>query len=238
MIDFNHGALKSKAAIPTTAMLDAAVRPSAPRDYLGGSRLGEPCARKLQYEFLGRPSPFGASTHNIFAIGHAGEASVAELLKGVGFDLRTHGKDGLQFGFSVAGGRIRGHIDGVICGGSAEMGPFPYLWESKWVGAKYWNAIVKKGVAVERPVYAGQIAIYQAYMELTENPALLSIGNRDTGEVAFERVPFNPQLAQNLSDKGVAILKACDAGEWLPRAYASSSFFECKWCPHSAECWA
>lgn len=243
MIDFNHGALKSKAAVPDTAMLDAAAQKLAAtqprRPYLGGSRLGEPCARKLQYEYLGRPdSPRKASTHNIFAIGHAGEDAVAQLLKAAGLDLRTHDRSGSQFGFSVAGDRIRGHIDGVVCGGPATLGPYPFLWENKWVAAKYWNAIVKKGVAAERPVYAGQVSIYQAYMGLEENPALFSVGNRDTGEVAFERLPFDARRAQEASDRGVSILTACEAGEWLPRAYASSTFYECKWCPHSAECWA
>lgn len=244
VIDFNHSALKSKAAVPTTEMLDGAAaslqRQQERRSYLGGSRLGEACARKLQYEYLGRPDtrPFTAKTHIIFATGHALEDEVAKLLRGAGFDLRTHDKEGQQFGFSVAGDRIRGHIDGVVCGGPSHLGPYPYLWESKWVAAKYWGAIVKKGVAAERPVYTGQVAIYQAYMGLEDNAALFSIGNRDTGEIAFERLPFDARRAQEVSDRGVSILTACEAGEWLPRAYASSSFYECKWCPFSAECWA
>lgn len=240
-LDFNHGALKKRPGVPTAEMLDrgAATLASSKRDYLGGSRLGEECARKLQYEFEGAAAkPLSASLHNIFAIGHAGEDAVATLLRAAGFDLRTHRPNRSQFGFETAGGRIRGHIDGVICGGPEEFGPYPYLWENKWVGAKYWTAIIKNGVRAERPVYAGQIATYQAYMDLTAHPALFSFGNRDTGEVAFERVPFDARLAQECTDRGVLVLKASEAGERLPRPYASADFFKCKFCDFAKECWS
>jgi hypothetical protein len=242
-LDFNHGTLKQRSAVPTAEMLDGAAAVLEAREprrnYLGASRLGDACARKLQYEFLGVPQErqLDAKTHLVFSAGHSAEAAVALLLKGAGFDLRTHKASGAQFGFSVANERIRGHIDGVICDGPTAFGPYPYLWENKAVANKYWQAIVKKGVAVERPVYAGQVATYQAYMDLTEHPALFSIVNRDTGEIAFERLPFDAKLAQACSDRGVAVLQACDAGETLPRAYARSDFFECRFCPFHDRCW-
>lgn len=238
-LDFNSGALKKGATVPTGELLDdaAASLMSPPRAYLGGSRLGEECARKLQYEYRGaKRKPIGATTHNIFAIGHASEDAVAKLLGEI-FDLRTEKPNGKQFGFSVAGGRIAGHIDGVICGGPEELGPYPYLWEAKAVAHKYWMAIKRNGVAKERPVYAGQVATYQAYMELTENPALFSVCNRDTGEVYFERMPFDPALAQECSDRGVSVLQAEDAGELLPRPYPDETFFKCRFCDFAEECW-
>lgn len=239
MLDFNHGALNGNP-VPSGEMLDgaAAALMSAPRAYLGGSRLGEECARKLQYEFRGaQRKPIPAKTHNIFAIGHASEDAVAQLLAKI-FDLRTHRRDGKQFGFSVANNRIAGHIDGVICGGPPELGPYPYLWEAKAVAHKYWMAIKRNGVAKERPVYAGQVATYQAYMDLTDNPALFSVCNRDTGEVHFERLPFDAKLAQECSDRGVSVLQAEEAGELLPRPYPGSDFFKCRFCDFNEECWS
>lgn len=237
MLDFNHGATK-RPGIPSTERLDEAAQTlaSEPRNYLGGSRLGEECARKLQYEYLGGSIKMSARLHNIFAAGHASEAAVAELLKQI-FDLRTEKPNGRQFGFETAGGRIKGHIDGVICGGPDEFGPYPYLWEAKAVGNKYFTALVKNGVRAERPVYAGQIATYQAYMDLTANPALFSVTNRDTGAVHFERVPFDAALAQECTDRGVQVLTAVDAGEMLPRPYASADFYKCKFCDFAGECW-
>lgn len=240
MLDFNHGSQKAASAVPSTEQLDKAALKlaSKPRDYLGGSRLGEECARKLQYEYEGTPGkPIPARIQMIFDAGHASEESAAKLLRALGFDIRTHKENGFQHGFRTAGGRIRGHYDGVIVDGPDEFGPYPFLWEHKAVGHKYWNAIVKHGVAKERPVYAGQIATYQAYSELTENPALFSVMNRDTCALAFERVPFDGQLAQQCTDRGVQVLQATDAGERIPRPYPDSDFFKCRFCDFQGVCW-
>ena len=51
-----------------------------------------------------------------------------------GFVLKTEDADGHQFGFSVAGGRLRGHVDGVLIGGP-EGFSYPALWENKCLGA-------------------------------------------------------------------------------------------------------
>lgn len=237
-IDFNHGSQK-RANVPDKEMLDKAAASIAdkPRSYLGASRLGEECARKLQYEFLQTPGkPLSSRLHVIFALGHSGEDAVAAQLKATGLDLRTD-KNGRQFGFETAGGKIKGHIDGVVCGGPVDLGPYPYLWEQKWVNHKGWTALVRNGVRKERPVYAGQVAMYQAYMGLTEYPALFSFGNRDSGEIAFERVPFDARLAQECSDRGVQVIQATEAGETLPRPYSDPEFFKCKWCDFREACW-
>ena len=237
MIDFNH---RTKPGVPTTEQLDAAsaTMTGERRSYLGGSRLGEECARKLQYEYQGATGkPFPAKTQIVFAIGHASEDAVATLLRASGFTIKTHDENGFQFGFRTAGGRIKGHVDGVIIDGPKEFGPYPYLWEAKAVGNKYFNALVKHGVAKERPVYAGQVATYQAYMDLTENPALFSIVNRDTGAIEFERVPFDAKLAQECTDRGVQVLQAVESGEMIPRPYPDADFFKCKFCDYAEECW-
>jgi len=85
---------------------------------------------------------------------------------GRGFDLRTRKSDGEQFGFSVADGRLQGHVDGVIVAGP-EGFAYPALWECKCLGNKSWSDLEKKGLAISKPIYAAQVAIYQAYLELT-----------------------------------------------------------------------
>jgi hypothetical protein len=76
-----------------------------------------------------------------------------------------------------------------------------------------------------------------AYMELTENPALFTALNKDTSELYFESVAFDPQTAQDASDRGARIVEASLAGEILPRVSADSSFYLCKWCAWSDRCW-
>ncbi len=85
--------------------------------------------------------------------------------------------------------------------------------ECKSANARNWKEIVRRGVAAAKPVYAAQIALYQAYMGLADTPALFTAVNKDTAELHHELVPFDAALAQATSDKAVRVLQACDAGE-------------------------
>jgi len=252
MLDFNSRSLTSghvNAAIDAALVAGNAGTP--PRSYLGGSRLGHACERALQFEFTSTPKDEGAGFDGrllrIFGIGHALEDVAVAWLRGAGFDLYTRRgdqPDGPQFGFSVAGGRIRGHVDGVLAGGPAIPGmAFPALWECKTMNAKSWRDTASKGVAASKPVYAAQIAVYQAYMDaavpgVADNPALFTAINKDTAELHHELVPFDAAMAQRMSDRGVRILAATDAGELLPRIAAKADHFECRFCPWAARCWA
>ena len=209
------------------------------RDYLGASRIGEPCARRLVYEVTHTPQDpgkeFEGRSLRIFAAGHVFEDLAIRWLRLAGFDLRTQTREGGQFGFETAGGRIRGHVDGVIVGGPEVGLAWPALWEHKALKASSWSDTVKKGVRLSKPVYFGQMQIYMAYMGL--GSALFSALNKDSCELYHEHVPFEPATAQELSDKAVGVLRAADAGELLPRIATNPDFYLCRFCPFSARCW-
>ncbi len=225
------------------ALVDAALladqRRQRPRDYLGASRIGEPCARKLVYEYTCAPKDegkeFDGQLLRIFAAGHRFEAMTVEWLRAAGFDLRTHNRSGGQFGFSVAGGRFRGHIDGVIVGGPDIGIAWPALWEHKALKAKSWTDLVKHGVRQSKPIYFAQVQVYMAYMALAVT--VFTALNKDTQELHHEFVPFDPALAQTLSDKAVDILRAAGAGELPPRIAAAPDHYLCRWCPYARRCW-
>ena len=110
------------------------------------------------------------------------------------------------------------------------------------MNAQNWRDCVKRGVAVAKPVYAAQMAIYQAYMESTvegisRNPALFTAINKDTQELWFELVPFDAALAQRMSDRAVKVITATEAGELLPRAFNDPTHFECRMCAWQDRCW-
>jgi hypothetical protein len=123
---------------------------------------------------------------------------------------------------------------------------YPALWEHKTLGARSWKDVVTRGVVLARPVYAAQMALYQAYLDLP-NPALFTALNRETLELACELVPFDPALAQRMSDRAVDVVRACDAEELLPRAAADRTSAICRggkaggeWhppCPWQDRCW-
>ena len=210
------------------------------RKYLGASSIGDECGRKIQYRYLNYTpdanSGFSPRTLRIFEFGHNIEDYVAKWFRDAGFDLRTEDKSGAQFGFSIADGEIRGHIDGVLCGGPVDMG-YPALWENKSANDAKFKAFTRMGVAKANPTYATQIALYQAYMELTEHPALFTVVNKNTSEIYYELVEFDHRLAQASSDRAVNILTASKAGDILPRIANSKDFYLCKFCEFRETCW-
>lgn len=223
MMDFNS---ISSISGQLTALVDAGIQATraqeAARHYLGASRLGVSCERALQYEFAQAPVDYGRETGGrmlrIFERGHILEDCMVAWMRSAGFDLQTRKLDGEQFGFSVVNGRLQGHVDGVIVGGPPGFA-YPCLWETKCLGNKSWRDLEKKHLAISKPVYAAQVAIYQAYLELHENPAIFTAINADTMEIYTELVPFDAALAQRMSDRAVKIISATEAGELLPRSF-------------------
>lgn len=241
MLDFNSKSVMSDRFV---ALIDAAIDRKAgeekPRDYLGGSAVGEPCLRRLQYEYQGARKDDGAGftprTRRIFHRGHQGEDWVAEWISDAGFDLKTSKPNGAQFGFEDCDGRFKGHIDGVVIAGPKDF-QYPALWENKVLGAKGFNQLKRHGINKAYPKYAAQVATYQAYMQLAEFPAFFTALNADTMEIHLELVPFDQALAQECIDKAAKVLAACDHGETLPQASGDPAAFVCKFCPYQGECW-
>lgn len=241
MLDFNSSASLSGRI---EALMDQALeheRDATPaREYLGASRLGAACERQLQYEYAKAPvddgRAFSGRLLRIFERGHRTEEMAIRWLRLAGFILKTEDANGHQFGFSVAGGRLRGHIDGVLIGGP-EGFSYPALWENKCLGAKSWRELEKQGLAVSKPIYAAQVALYQGYLTLHEHPALFTAVNADTMEIYAELVPFDAALAQRMSDRAARVIRATEAGDLLPRSFSDSTHFECKFCAWAERCW-
>ena len=255
MIDLNHrsGAIYDRDPLITTndrtptalinKLVDTALvarnQRQKPRDYLGGSRVGEPCARKLVYEIThtskdpGRD--FDGGILRIFDAGHQFEDLSIRWLKRAGFDLRDRGPDGEQIGFSAADGRLRGHADGVIVAGPDVGIRWPALFEHKALGSKSWNDLVKRGLRHSKPIYFAQVQLYMAYLQL--DVALLTALNRDSLVLHHEVVPFDASEAQRLSDRAVDILRAARAGELPPRIATNADFYLCRFCSYATRCW-
>lgn len=244
MMDFNSSAsLSGQVAALVDVGMQRVRATQGKRAYLGASRLGAACERALQYEYADAPVDHGRDTGGrmlrIFERGHVVEDCMVAWLRAAGFDLRTRKANGEQFGFSALDGRLQGHVDGVIVAGP-DLGQgfgYPALWENKCLGAKSWRDLEKHRLAVAKPVYAAQVALYQAYLELHEHPALFTAVNADTMEIYAELVPFDARLAQRMSDRAVKVITATEAGELLPRSFSESTHFECRMCPWQDRCW-
>jgi len=240
MLDFNStSTFPERFEALIDAGLQAREQQQAKRQYLGASRLGVSCERQLQYEYAQAPvdpdKGFSGRILRIFERGHRMEEAMVGWLRAAGFVLKTEGKDGQQFGFSVADGKLQGHCDGVFVGGP-EGFAYPALWECKCLGNKSWSDLQKKGLAISKPIYAAQVAIYQAYLGLHEHAAIFTAVNADSMEIYTEAVPFDAALAQRMSDRAVRVITATECAELLPRAYLDPTHFECRMCAWQDRC--
>jgi hypothetical protein len=208
------------------------------RSYLGASSIGDECIRKVQLQYMQKDQKISAKQVRTFDIGHCLEDLVIKWLRIAGFDLKTRNENGEQFGFSVANGKFAGHVDGLIYSFPEE---FPdkqegvSLLEIKTMNHKSWNDTQKRGVLVSKPVYYSQVQLYMAYMNLDR--CLFVALNKDTSDLYFEIIPFDPGMAQKYSDRAVQIIKATENNELLPCVSGDSSFFLCKMCGFRDHCW-
>lgn len=108
------------------------------RDYLGESLLGDPCARRIQYTFLGTTPDFPETGQHlrIFETGHTLEGLIVSWLQKAGFQCETRDEKGRPFGFSQCEGKIQGHVDGILRKGPLKV-QYPLLWECKTAKAAF-----------------------------------------------------------------------------------------------------
>lgn len=209
------------------------------RQYLGASAIGGECERSIQFEFAGAPreKDFPPITLRKFDLGHMGEEIARAWFQDAGFDLtQRNQRTGQLYRFEQLDGRFRGHPDGVFIGGPAVM-KYPALWECKSVGAKTARQIHKDGLKKARPSYYAQVAIYQAYLGLADNPAIFTINNLDSGEQLHLTIEFDAEEAQRMSDRAVRIIKATDSHDLLPRPFNDPAHFVCRMCAFAERCW-
>jgi hypothetical protein len=232
MLDFNRTD-PSPLSIELNALIERSEPPSRNvRQYLGASVLGSDCLRKIQYCWMCDPV-HAVRTLNIFARGHFFEDLARKHLTRAGFKFAPSGK----LEFQAADGLFRGHADGLLLDGPQLPGlVYPAIWEHKCLNSKGWRAIERDGLAGLYAPYAAQIAVYQAYLDVT-NPALFSVTNADSCERLHLLVPFDAALAQQMSDRAVAIIRATAAGELLDRITGDPEDWRCRMCGHRARCW-
>lgn len=211
------------------------------RPYVGASGVGHNCERATQFEFAGAPreTDFKPETLRKFDLGHMGEEIARAWFIDAGFQLvQRNQRTGHLFAFSQMDGRFRGHPDGVFIGGPEIGGVgYPCLWEAKSVGSKTYREIGKDGLKKARPGYYAQVAIYQAYLDLADHPAIFTVNNLDTGEQLHLLIQFDAEEAQRMTDRAVRIVQSTEAGELLPRPFKDKTYFECRFCAFANRCW-
>ncbi|MGZ6673837.1 MAG: hypothetical protein ACXVFM_15965 [Solirubrobacteraceae bacterium] len=206
------------------------------RHYLGASRLGEECMRKLWYEHNvpEKATPFPGRALRRFELGHRHEDMTAAWLVKAGFNLATIDHiTGEQFSFMDSDAPIGGHTDGIIIGGPVAL-PYPLLWEHKVMKSTSWAKLVKDGVEKSHPVYYAQCVIYMEKLEL--GACLFTALNTDTSGLHFELVKAHGGRARALLNRGRAIVTATSEHD-MPRCATVETDFRCRFCSFQEHCW-
>jgi hypothetical protein len=234
MPDFNRNELSAApASIAINALLEASAEGEATRNYLGASAVGHPCGRKVQYDWLCDPM-HRLRLRDIFSRGHFFESQSREHFERAGFKFAE--KD--QLVFEALDGRLRGHADGIFLSGPAIPGVrYPALWEHKAVNAKGWRALERDGLAKHYPQYAAQVALYQIFLGVDDNPAIFTAVNADTCDRLHVLVPFDAGLAEATIERATIIIRSTKTGELLPRISDDPDNWRCKSCGHRERCW-
>ena len=245
MIDFNNRQTKTEATaeafdeILFASLADKRSKQER-RQYVGASGIGDDCERRLQFDFAGAPREKEPEklTLRKFDFGHMIEELAGCWFQDAGFKLvQQSQKTGARYRFVQMDGDFSGEPDGVFIDGPKIEGlRYPAMWEHKAVGAKTFREIKKDGLKKARPKYWSQIHTCMAYLNLEQT--VFTVTNLDSGEQLNLIYDLEPDEAQRMTDRAVRIIESTRAGELLPRPFAKSDHYECRWCSFSKRCWA
>ena len=202
------------------------------RGYLGASSIGEACDRKLVLEYQGNAGEVDAQLLRVFAAGHVFEELMARWLRLAGFDLRdVDPNTGQQYSFETAGGRVRGHCDGVIFAGPDIGVAYPVLWEGKALNEVSWLDLTRRGVMQSKPIYYAQVQTYMSHLQIER--CLFTALNKNTAALYHELVALDPVYAQQLSERAVRLVDLAEENELPPRI---DDLRECRDCRVADPC--
>jgi CRISPR/Cas system-associated exonuclease Cas4 (RecB family) len=211
-----------------------------PRDYLGASLIGNPCARQIWYSFNNYPrEPFSAETLMRFEDGHRTEDLTAERLRSIeGITLWTHKEDGSQYGFSAFNGKFKGHCDGVIQG--LKQAPSSiHVWECKASEYKKYNEFTKvKAKHGDKDTlknwnenYYIQANLYMHFLQIDRHYTTVAYaGGRNYQSC---RTDYDPVVAEMAIDKAEKIINTKEPPKKISE---KPDFYICKWCDYRKVC--
>jgi hypothetical protein len=143
-----------------------------------------------------------------------------------------------RLAFTALDGMLSGHADGIFTGGPKISDiTYPCLWEHKAINAKGWRSLDCDGLQKAYPQYAAQVALYQHFLGVEENPAIFSVINADNCERVHLLIPYDAGLARATIMRAETVIAATRAGELLPRFTGNPDNWRCRLCGHKERCW-
>ena len=195
-----------------------------------------PCDRATWYSlhWASPPEEIDGEKASRFETGELWEARLLDDLEASGVHVeRTDPHTGKQIVVTLAGGILRGKLDGKAIG-LPDAPQTMHVVECKSHNEKSFKALVKDGVAKSKPDHFAQC---QSYMHGTGVSRCLYLAvNKNTDERYAERIAYDPVFAAGVEAR---ILRIAHLPAPPPRLHddpTSKAAFACGWCRHKAVC--
>lgn len=208
------------------------------REHLGGSLIGDPCARKLWSVFRWlKEERFSGRMYRLFNRGHREEDRFVAWLRGIGcevqeFDTVVDG-EGTQIRISGVNGHFGGSLDGRLkLPARYNVADQVMLAEFKTSGTgSGFNNLRTSGVERQKPLHFAQMSVYG--LKHGYKYAIYLCINKNDDDLIVEVVKLNWALGKTLEDKAHDVINSRVPP---PKISQSPASFACKWCHFAPIC--
>ncbi|AWN43143.1 oxidoreductase [Methylobacterium durans] len=200
------------------------------------SQVINPCDRALWYAFRWAAPPESAegSRQRRFNTGNIYEGRLLDMLRMIGADVQEIDETtGKQIRVDLAGGHLRGKLDGVASG-LPEAPTAPHAVECKSANDKSFKAIVKGPIRETKPEHFAQIQLYMHALDLRRG--LYMLANKNDDAIHCERVEYDPAFCLALVARVERIVATPRPPARLYEDPTSKAAFACQFCPARAIC--
>ena len=206
------------------------------RNHLGMSQIGDPCARKLYYNFRWvKEEKHEGRILRLFNRGHLEEKRFVEWLNAIGCQVEeVDAETQKQFRVSDCNGHFGGMLDGKVrLPEKYKVEEWLLLEFKTWKQDAKWNKLLQNGAYKTKGEHYAQMCAY-GYKAGLKHGLYLAI-NKNDDRIYSEIIPLNWHIGEDCVRKAESIITATfDA----PPAKVSleRNYFACKWCCYQTVC--
>jgi CRISPR/Cas system-associated exonuclease Cas4 (RecB family) len=220
--------MKIERAEYLQTLLNEKIIESLPRRYLGMSQIGEPCARKLQYNFRWADTlKHDARIDRLFNDGHLLEKAIIKALESAGVCISETQAELIGYEYHAMG-----HCDGVATNVPGHNPDTKFLLEIKTHNKKSFDDLVKKKVQKAKPIHYAQMTRYAP--DLRCEDWMYVAYCKDNSAIYIEFGKVDAAYYKELLTKEEDILIATTL---LPKiGTGQKTWHECKFCSFADVC--
>lgn len=229
----------SRSIVGTHGLIDRAIEETSNSYHPGGipmSSVGHDCYRKIYYDlhWVSGAKEFEARMIRLFDTGEIYEERLLDWLEAAeGVSVQRTGENGKQIKVSLAGGWLRGKLDGRARG-LVEAPKTTHVVECKSHNDNSFKSLLKNGVKKSKPEHYAQM---QSYMEATgDKRALYLAVNKNDDDIYLERVEYDVEYCIRMISKCEAVGKSDTPPPPLHKNPDARNAFDCRFCDHKGVC--